>query len=66
MKTKRVKELESEIRSLESQREYLTSIIGLHIAEANMIDMQIEVYTKAGIAVEHKLRDLRAELKDTI
>ncbi len=64
--TKRAKDLQLEIKSLESQREYLTSIISLHLAEANLIDQQVEVYTRAGIAVEIQLKDLRAELKDTI
>ena len=66
MKTNKVHELEKEINALESQRQYLTSIISLCIAEANLIDTQIEEYTRSGLLIESKLKDLRAELKDTI
>ena len=66
MSTKKIAELEQEIRVLESEKDYLNSFISLLMSEADMIDHEIAQKTCRGVEVNDKLRDLRAELKDTI
>lgn len=64
--TKRGTEISQQIKNLESEKGYINSMISLLMSEANLIDMEIEGFTHKGLSIEEKLRDLRAELKDTI
>lgn len=64
--TKRGTEISQQIKNLESEKSYINSMIALLMSEANLIDMEIDGFTHQGIVIEEKLRDLRAELKDTI
>jgi len=64
MESPKLQELRKDIHYLESELQFTTSMIGCLIAEANNLDLQIEVYTRSGQAIENKLRDLRAEMKD--
>jgi predicted nucleic acid-binding Zn-ribbon protein len=64
--TDKVYEINIEIRAVESRIEYLNSMISLCMSEANLLDLEIEELTLSGLKLKEKLRDLRAELKDTI
>jgi hypothetical protein len=66
IKTKRALELGQKIRELESQYQYVNQMISLLMAEGNLIDLQIEKFGQSGLSVRAKLKDLQAELKDTI
>lgn len=66
MISKRIAEIEKEIKQLNSENSYITSMISLLMSEANMIDIEIEGFTRSGLRIKEKLRDLQAELKDTI
>lgn len=61
----KVNELRKEITYLEAEKAFNISMIGLLMAEANMIDRQIEDYSASGLYIEAKIKDLKAELKDT-
>lgn len=62
----RVKDIRDKIKYLESERQYTISMIALLMAEQDNIDLQIAILTQAGIGIDAKLRDLKAELADTI
>lgn len=66
METKRSAEIRLEINRLESHISFITSMISLLMAEGNLIDAQIENFTRDGVSTRDKIRDLQAELKDTI
>jgi hypothetical protein len=66
MNQTKVVELEQKIRQLASQLEYTTSMIALCMAEANLLDEQISVFSSSGLLIRKQIRDLKAELKDTI
>jgi hypothetical protein len=65
METPKVNELRKEIKYLEAEKAFNISMIGLLMAEANAIDRQIMDYTSSGLYISEKIRDLKAELKDT-
>lgn len=66
METKRSLEIKQELRMLESTLSFLTSAISLLMAEANLVDNEIERYMKRLQLLQSEIADLRAELKDTI
>ncbi len=66
MKTKRCVEIEKDIEFVKGQMAYNVSMIALLMSEANLIDKEIEGLTASGLVLREKMRDLEAELKDTI
>ncbi len=66
MATKKVDELQQQIRLLESQLIFTNSSVALLLSEANMCDMKVMELTSHGWKIKEQLRDLKAELKDTI
>lgn len=66
MSSGKVEELSHKIKVNESTISYYTSIISLLMADANLIDMEIECYEHKLAFLKEELRDLQAELKDTI
>lgn len=66
MFTPKVRELNKKIKDLEDQKAFFASAVMLCIDEQNMLDMEIEDYNARSIDIDLKLRDLRAELADTI
>lgn len=66
MESKRSREIKHEMALLESQSAFLNSCISLLMADANLIDQEIEGYVRRAQDVQSQLRDLSAELKDTI
>lgn len=66
METTRSAEIRLEIGNVEGQISYLNSMIALCLAEANLLDAQVIQFTEEGLMAKTKLRDLQAELADTI
>jgi hypothetical protein len=64
MKSKRVDELELEIYTVKTEIDFRQSMIGLLIAEANLLDAQAQDHEDKIKMLQAKLYDLRAELKD--
>jgi chorismate mutase len=62
----RVKELKESINDLRMQIDWIVSVVSLLNAEANQCDLQIMELLKTRATNEAALRDLEAELKDTI
>lgn len=66
MSLKRETILNHAIQSLEMQIGFVTSCIALLMSEANNLDLQIEKLSENRTRLETELKDLKAELKDTI
>jgi hypothetical protein len=64
MKSKRVNELEFEIYSVKTEIDFRQSMIGILIAEANLLDAQAKQHEEIINNLQSKLYDLQAELKD--
>jgi len=59
-------EIRKDITYLESEKAFINSTIALLMADQLQIDEQIALHTLSGIAVDRKIKDLRAELADTV
>lgn len=66
MLSDKVNEIQKEIKYLEAQKAYNLSMISLLMAEANQADLEIEGLTRSGLLINEKIRDLEAELLDTL
>ena len=62
----KIDELNQKINMMKSHIEYINSMVSILMSEANLIDLQIEEFTRSGLKAKIELRDLKAELKDTI
>jgi len=66
MKSKKVHELEETINILQMQVTFINSCAALLMSEANNLDAQVEQLFKQRNEIEIELKDVQAELKDTI
>jgi hypothetical protein len=66
MVTKKVAELQQQILFIESQMLFINGTIAVLLSEANRCDMEVMELTVHESKLKAQLKDLRAELADTI
>jgi hypothetical protein len=65
MQSDKVNELRKEIKYIEADIAFKQSLIALLMEEANMLDHQASMHAQTISQSWAKIRDLKAELKDT-
>lgn len=66
MKSPRVIKLQRDINNLEDQIAFCHSAVSICMSEANLLDLEIEEYVKREFELKRAVRDLLAELADTV
>jgi len=66
MSASKINSLRASISSLEIQRTFILSCVASLMEEANHLDRQSATLVQRAEAIENELRDLEAELKDTL
>jgi predicted nucleic acid-binding Zn-ribbon protein len=66
MSADKINSLRASINSLEIQRAFVLSCVATLLEEANNLDRQATTFVQRAEAIENELRDLEAELKDTL